>query len=105
MQENIKNNNNINERAMNNNIKWNGSFDCIGLCTVFHHHYFQMVDILMHYCKCTMGGLNPYLSLHVPQYQVDVNAMDEKMKEKDAKSPINKVRQGEDLTKNTKRKS
>ena len=56
-----------------------------------------MVDILIHHYRRTIGRLNPYVLPHVPQYQVDINKMDEKMKENNIRSLLSKDCQGKDL--------
>ena len=48
--------------------------------------------MLMHHYKGAIGRLNPYTLLHVPQYEVDMNKIDRKMKENNTKSPLSKDR-------------
>ena len=91
MNQNTNSNNNINDMDRNKSMKWNG-IDFTGPYTVIHHHYFQMVDALTHHCRRTLCGLNPYALPYVPQYQVDMNEMDGKMKENNMKSPLYKER-------------
>ena len=60
-----------------------------GIYTVAHHQYYQMVDLLMQYCRKSMGGLNPYAMPYVPQTQQGVeksNACDERNQNKNVKS-------------------
>ena len=44
------------------------SLECVhtGTHTVIHHQYYQMVDLLMQFCRRTMGGLNPHALPHAP---------------------------------------
>ena len=68
----ITNNNiNINEKnEETHDIGMGIGIDCTGPCTVFHHQYFQMVDLLMHFVWQSMCGLNPHATPHAPpQYQ------------------------------------
>lgn len=37
-----------------------------GQCTTMHHQYYQMVDLLIEYCRKSMGGLNPHVVPYVP---------------------------------------
>ena len=75
---------------MNDNKKWNG-VDFSGSHTVFHHQCFQMVDLLMHCCRRSMHGLNPYALPHVPpQHQEEINKMNAKHEEKDLKPNLAK---------------
>ena len=48
MKENNSNNNTA-DAAMNDNKEWNGIYFS-GPHMLFHHQYFQMVDLLMQYC-------------------------------------------------------
>ena len=45
---------------------------------------------MIHHCRRTMCRLNPYALPYVPQYQVDMNEIDRKMKENNKKSSIQK---------------
>ena len=49
-----------------------------------------MSDILIHYYRQAIGGLNLYALPHVLQYQVDMSEMDRKIKENNAKSILSK---------------
>ena len=40
-----------------------------GSCTAFHHQYFKMVDILMHYFEQNMHSLNPSAKPYAPLEQ------------------------------------
>ena len=60
-----------------------------GTYTVMHHQYYQMVDILMQYCKKSMGGLNPHALPYAPATKQDVgksNTHDMRNKKSNAKS-------------------
>ena len=37
-----------------------------GQCTIMHHQYYQMVDLLIECCKKSMGGLNPHAAPCAP---------------------------------------
>ena len=80
----------------NKHVKQN-SINFTGLCTLFHNQYFEMINILIHYYKRAMGGLNTYTLPYVLQYQVDMNEMDRKMKEYNTKSLLSKDCQGDNL--------
>ena len=81
MNKNINSNNNINDMERNKSMKQN-SIDFKGLYAVFHYQYFQIVNILIHHYRRTIGGLNPYALLCVPQYQLDMNEIDRKNERK-----------------------
>ena len=77
MSTNINSNNNINGIERNKSTKQNG-IDFTALCVVFRYQYFQIVYILIDHYRRIIGKLNLYASLHVPQYQVDMNEMNRK---------------------------
>ena len=37
-----------------------------GQHTMMHHQYYQMVDLLIEYCRKSMGGLNPCAMPYAP---------------------------------------
>ena len=37
-----------------------------GQCTIMHHQYYQMVDLLIEYCRKSIGGLDPHVVPHAP---------------------------------------
>ena len=37
-----------------------------GQHTIIHHQYYQMVDLLIEYCRKSMGGLNPRTMPYAP---------------------------------------
>ena len=49
---------------MSKNLHWNSDFWFAGPHATFHHHFFQMVNLMMLHCKRTMNGLNPHEFQH-----------------------------------------
>ena len=66
---------------MSNNENWNSYFGFAGPHTTFHHQHFQMVDLMMMQCKCTMNGLNSHELPH------ELEVSNTKLKIKKKKSP------------------
>ena len=94
---------------MNNNIRMNEdvnySVDFIRLYTVFHHYYYQMVDVLIQYCRRLICRLNPYTLLYVPFKYHDIEIKKKNQDEKDKKPNLAKSKQGWQTQNKTKGKS
>ena len=68
---------------MNDNSAMNNGIDYTGPHAVMHHQCYQMVDLLMQYCRRTMCGLNPHAFPCVPLQHQDVTTKNSKQKQKD----------------------
>ena len=94
---------------MNSNIRINENVnygvDFIEPHTVIHHQYYQMVDLLIQYCRRLMCRLNPYALSYVPLKNHDIEIKKKDQNEKDKKLNLAKLNQGWKTQNKTKGKS
>ena len=72
---------------MNNNIRMNENanygVDFTGLHMVIHYQYYQMVDLLIQYCRRLIFKLNPHTLLYIPLKHWDIEIKKKDQNEKD----------------------
>ena len=79
---NIKNNNNNTAKERNKKMEKHGcsDFRFAGPCTISHHQYFKMVDLLIESHTRTMKGLNPHTLPYVPMRNNNIEIEEKKKK-------------------------
>lgn len=61
-----------------------------GLCTVMHHQYHQVVDLLITTYKCALNGLNPCTLPYAPKNVITEEDKEETYEEKEEKGKMQK---------------
>ena len=83
---------------MNNNIRMNENanygIDFTGPHMVIHHQYYQIVDLLIQYCRQLICGLNPYALLYALLKHRSIEIKNKDQDEKEKKPNLSKSKQG-----------